>query len=175
MFSKRSRTQLVAPDHVAGPAAGHSSNLISSLNSPISPIENVPGDGIVVVGKGTKITGEIRDATLIEIRGDFEGNVSANAVIVREGATLRGSIIAEYVEAHGLVTGSVVAQQLLDIRSTGHVTAEVRYGQLCVATGGRLSGDVQTQIIEGRVELRADEMQNGAASLELVNGVSDLH
>ena len=133
-----------------------------------SPFEGFNGQGTVLVGKGTKTTGEIRDATVIEIQGDFEGNVSANAVIVREGATFKGNILAEFVEAHGLIEGAIIAEQLLDIRATGLITAEVRYGQLCVATGGRLSGNLQTQTIEGTTNAAVPEQVGMPASGNVV-------
>ncbi len=121
-----------------------------------SPFAGVNAEGVVLVGKGTKSTGEIKNASVIEIQGDFDGDVTASAVIVREGATFKGNIYAEFVEAHGFIEGSLIAEQLLDIRSTGNITAEVRYGQLCIATGGRISGNIQTHTIEGAALERAD-------------------
>lgn len=127
-----------------------------------SPFGGVNSEGVVLVGKGTKSTGEIKNATVIEIQGDFDGDVTASAVIVREGATFKGNIYAEFVEAHGFIEGSLIAEQLLDIRATGNITAEVRYGQLCIATGGRISGNIQTHTIEGSALERADLAPNQA-------------
>ena len=131
-----------------------------------SPFAGVNSEGVVLVGKGTKSTGEIKNATVIEIQGDFDGDVTASAVIVREGATFKGNIYAEFVEAHGFIEGSLIAEQLLDIRATGNITAEVRYGQLCIATGGRISGNVQAHTIDGTAVERADlgpAQTNGAS------------
>lgn len=136
-----------------------------------SPLENFDGEGAVLIGRGTRMTGEIKNASVIEIQGDFDGNVAANTVIVREGATFKGSIHAEYVEANGLVEGTLIAEELLDIRSTGHVMAEVRYGHLCVATGGQLSGNIQSQVIDARAELPTEEpLPPGVHAMKVVNG-----
>lgn len=135
-----------------------------------SPFEGVKGDGAVLVGKGAKSSGEIRDASVIEIQGDFEGDVTATTVIVRQGATFKGNMQAEYVEVHGIIEGSLIAEQLLDIRATGLIMAEVRYGQLCVATGGRLSGTIQTQTFDGTAE-----EQDSASVAPRTNGTNGAH
>ena len=128
----------------------------------MSPLEGFKGDGVVLIGKGTRITGEIKDSSIIEIQGSLEGNIVANTVIVREGASFTGNMISEYVEVHGLVQGTVVAETLLDIRSTGKVTAEVRYGQLSVVTGGRLSGNI---VVQETIEAEHNSVE---ASIEIV-------
>ena len=119
-----------------------------------SPLEEFKSDGVVLIGKGTKMTGHIKDSTLIEIQGHLDGDIVASAVIVREGATFTGNMITAYAEIHGVVDGTINAEELLDIRSTGRVTAEVKYGNLSVATGGRLSGAVQAHEM---IELTADK------------------
>ncbi len=157
MFS-RNKDKLVAPVPYAQTSLDNSTDASLPLTAPpMSPLEGVQGEGVVLVGRGTRLSGNIKDATIIEVQGDYEGNVSAKAVIVRDGATFKGSIHAEFVEANGTVEGVLVAEQLLHIRATGIVAAEVRYGQLCVERGGNLSGDVRSQIIDGHAEVKNDE------------------
>jgi hypothetical protein len=43
------------------------------------------GDGVVLIGKGTRVIGEISDCTTVEIQGVVEGKLLANSVIIREG------------------------------------------------------------------------------------------
>lgn len=106
--------------------------------------ETAKSEGFVLIGKGTKIGGEIIDSTILDIQGEFEGDVEANSVIVREGASFKGSMQTQFVEVYGLIEGTLIAEELLDIRPTGLVNAEVRYGELSVATGACLTGSIQS-------------------------------
>ncbi len=110
-----------------------------------SPLEAFKSEGVVLIGKGTKIRGEIVDSSMLDIQGDFEGDVAANSVIVREGASFKGNMHTQHVEVHGLLEGTLITEELLDIRPTGCVNAEVRYGELSVATGACLTGSIQSQ------------------------------
>jgi cytoskeletal protein CcmA (bactofilin family) len=101
------------------------------------------GDGIVVVGKGASIVGEITNCTQVEIAGALEGKVVAEAVIVRAGGRLKGHVCSERAEVHGTIEGQVQVEDHLDIRSTGEVSGELAYGKLSVASGGRLAGSIQ--------------------------------
>lgn len=174
MFFRKKRatgdaTALVVSEGTSIPPAKVQAQIIKK-----SPLEGFVGDGVVLIGKGTKMTGQIRDSSMIEIQGHLDGDIVASAVIVREGATFSGNMITAYAEIHGTVDGTITAEELLDIRSTGRVTAEVKYGNLSVATGGRLSGDLQArEMIELSVEKQLDPPQsialNGTGRLPKLN------
>ena len=100
-------------------------------------------EGLVVVGKGANIVGEISNCSQVEIEGALDGNVVAEAVIIRPGGQLKGRVHSQRAEVHGTIEGQVQVEELLDIRSTGQVSGELAYGKLSVASGGRLAGDIQ--------------------------------
>lgn len=100
------------------------------------------GDRIVVVGKGTNIVGEISNCSQVEIEGALEGNVIAEAVIIRASGRLKGRVNSDRVEVHGTIEGEVQVKEHLDIRSTGQVSGELSYGKLTVASGGCLAGNI---------------------------------
>ena len=106
------------------------------------PVENT-GEGIVVVGKGASIVGEISNCSQVEIAGALEGKVVADVVIVHEGGCLKGHIVSDRAEVHGTIEGQIQVEDHLDIRATGDVSGELTYGKLSVASGGRLSGLVE--------------------------------
>lgn len=103
------------------------------------------GEGAMLIGKGTRITGEFNDCSIVEIQGALEGNVSADAVVIREGGAFKGEMKTKRLEVHGRIEGKIEVEGLLDIRSTGTVIAELTYGQLCVQTGGTMAGEMQTK------------------------------
>jgi cytoskeletal protein CcmA (bactofilin family) len=102
-------------------------------------------EGVVVIGKGTKITGQISDCAKLEIQGTVEGTIVADALVVREGGVVKGDVRAAHAEIHGLFEGQLAVRDILDVRGTGHVQGELSYGKLAVAMGGYISGNVSSE------------------------------
>ena len=105
-------------------------------------------DGVVIIGKGTRIVGEITDCSRVEIQGIVDGTIVAEALIIREGGSLTGRLQATHAEVHGSFNGQLDIAELLDIRSTGIVEGELAYGKLAVAMGGHISGNVTNPRVE---------------------------
>ena len=101
-------------------------------------------DGIVIVGRGTRITGEITDCLRLEIQGVVEGTIVADALVIRAGGSVTGRLQANHAEVHGYFNGQLQITDLLDVRSTGRVEGELAYGKLAVAMGGHISGNITT-------------------------------
>lgn len=108
-----------------------------------SILDGKNGDGLVIIGKGTSMVGEINNCSRLEIEGSLEGHVVADSVVVRAGGRLKGSVRTERAEVHGTIEGQVSVQEHLDIRSTGQVTGELAYGKLSVAPGGYIAGSIE--------------------------------
>ncbi len=100
--------------------------------------------GVVVIGKGTKISGQIYDCAKLEIEGMVEGNIVADALVIREGGVVKGDVKAATAEVHGVFQGKLIVEELLDVRSTGQVEGELSYGKLAVAMGGYMSGTINS-------------------------------
>ena len=114
------------------PPANGSSQSMSSNDS----------DGVVIIGKGTRIVGEITDCSRLEIQGVVDGTIVADVLIIRDGGSVKGRLQATRAEVHGLFNGQLEIAEVLDVRSTGRVEGELAYGKLAVAMGGHISGSV---------------------------------
>jgi cytoskeletal protein CcmA (bactofilin family) len=123
-------------------------------------------DGHVVVGKGAFIVGEITNCSRVEIAGALEGKVIAEAVIIRAGGCLKGTVRSERAEVHGIIEGQVQVEQHLDIRSTGRVSGELAYGRLSVASGGCLAGNIQLYPEEEHEEPAPEPQPIGSGAYE---------
>lgn len=107
-------------------------------------LDLIEGEGVVLIGQGTNLQGDVTNCNIVDIQGVLEGNVSAKVVIVRNGGGFRGSCVADHAEIHGVVEGEVIVHGLLDVRSNGQVAGNVTYEQLSVAVGARVSGQLET-------------------------------
>jgi cytoskeletal protein CcmA (bactofilin family) len=114
----------------------------SKDNRATSPLAGTESDGIVIIGRGTRIVGDLVDCSMLEIQGSVEGRISTLALVIREGGSVNGEIHAETAEIHGRLDGHVEVSDTLDVRSTGRVSGDVTYGTLAVALGGFVLGSI---------------------------------
>jgi cytoskeletal protein CcmA (bactofilin family) len=104
-----------------------------------------PANGIIVVGKGASMMGEITNCSRVEIAGELDGNILAQSVIVRPGGRVKGTVCAEEAEVQGTIEGQLFVERHLDIGSTATVIGDLSYGSIAIAPGGRLAGSIQVQ------------------------------
>ncbi len=124
------------------------------------------GDGVILIGKGTRVIGEISDCTTVEIQGVVEGKLLASSVVIREGGGFKGSLQVDQAEIHGVMEGNAVVNDLLDIRSTGTVAADLAYGRLSVEAGGQMTGNILARIsIES-----SNSPKSGSTEIATTNG-----
>ena len=122
----------------------HHQNVQHPLTGVANAAELHGSDGIVIVGRGTRITGEITDCFRLEIQGVVEGTIVADALVIHAGGSVTGRLQANHAEVRGNFNGQLQIAELLDVRSTGRVEGELAYGKLAVAMGGHISGNVTT-------------------------------
>lgn len=137
------------------------SDTISAEPDAVEPFEpvSVPcKDGVVVIGKGTRVSGSIGDCQVLEVFGVVEADVTAERLIVQNGGGICGNVHADNAEISGVVEGSLVAFEHLEINATGEVWADVKYRTLAVAKGAVLKGTIW---LEDTVEQQIDEVQEG--------------
>ena len=101
------------------------------------------GSNITIVEADTHIKGTIRDCHKIEVRGYIEGDLVAENVIIHEGGKFYGKLKTDSLQVHGVIQGNVTVKNLIDIKSSGSVNGQIRYGQLAVETGGDLSAELR--------------------------------
>lgn len=136
-----------------------------------SVLESVNGDGTVLIGRGTKIIGEIQDCSKVEVQGQLEGHLVADSVIVREGGVLKGGLTAAQAEIHGHVEGEINVEGLLDVRATGQVFGDLTYGTFAVAAGGDVSGSVNGQkLIESHAQQTSAATEHASSPATMTNG-----
>ena len=137
MFNKKSVTTSPTPSTAERPASVYGSPASGAGTS-----NAINAEGIVIVGKGTRIVGEITDCSRLEIQGIVEGNIMTDTLVLCAGGGIKGHLQARHAEIHGGFNGILEVQELLDVRATGRVEGELAYGRLAVAMGGHISGSV---------------------------------
>jgi cytoskeletal protein CcmA (bactofilin family) len=121
--------------HVLGPAPGS----VEAAPRTVDP----PGSKLFV-GVNIKLKGvEISDCDILVIEGHVEATVHSKVMQIAKPGTLKGTALIDVAEVHGEFVGELTARTRLIVHGTGRVSGTIRYGQLVVAEGGEISGDMK--------------------------------
>ncbi|HEY4919738.1 MAG TPA: polymer-forming cytoskeletal protein [Xanthobacteraceae bacterium] len=127
---------------------------------------------VVYIGEGVTFKGELSAPELVVIDGAVEGEVRARCARVGATGSLKGSVIVTDADIQGSVSDRLEVKQLLIVRSTGHVEAEISYGELQIEKGAIISGALTSTDLRSA---NSDQPQNkakrtGPPTLELKRG-----
>jgi cytoskeletal protein CcmA (bactofilin family) len=101
---------------------------------------------ISIIGAGTEIVGDVTSDGIVRIEGSVNGTVrAAQAVVLGRGGEVVGDVITPEAVIGGTVTGSVTAEQRLEVQGTGIVEGEIctRAQHLQIHEGARVSGRIR--------------------------------
>ena len=88
------------------------------------------------IGLTTKIKGDITSEEDFRIDGYFEGNLTTTSkIVLGEKGVLNGNIKCGNAEILGKVTGDLVVENLLSIKSSASIDGNVTIGKLAIEPG----------------------------------------
>jgi cytoskeletal protein CcmA (bactofilin family) len=98
----------------------------------------------LIVGREIALSGEISSCDRLVVEGSVQANLAnCHDIDIAESGLFKGSASIDEAEIRGRFEGELTVRNRLFIRATGQVVGTVRYGQLEIECGGRISGDVQ--------------------------------
>ncbi len=96
---------------------------------------------INLIGKGTKITGDINSEGDIRIDGDLTGKLKCTGrVVIGVTGKVDGEVICKNCEISGYLKGKLTIEQLLSLKSSSKVYGEISTGKLSIEPGSVYSG-----------------------------------
>jgi cytoskeletal protein CcmA (bactofilin family) len=100
----------------------------------------------LVVGREILVTGEITACDVLVVEGTVKADISAcKQLLVADGGVFAGKASVESADILGRFDGDLSTSSLLWIHGSGQVDGKVRYKDMIVERGGRISGDVQAE------------------------------
>ncbi len=94
-----------------------------------------------IISPDLKIVGDLKCTGDIQIDGAIEGLVKGGLIIIGEGATVDGSIVAETVRIFGTVNGQIRAKTV-HLDKTGKVIGDIAHEILTIEAGAYFEGQV---------------------------------
>lgn len=119
---------------------------VSAKTTPIgqsAASERQPTKGHALISAGTLIEGKIIGARQVEVAGEIRGEIGTDHLIVREGGRIFGTTKAKSAEIAGTAEGELHITDLCNIKSTGEVAGDIRYGRLAMAEGANLEANLK--------------------------------
>ena len=109
----------------------------------------------VILGKTTSFTGFLRFATTLKIQGNFRGTIEATGdLIVDKEATVDADhITVNSLTVYGNISGTVHAQNKVDMMSGAKVHGDVSAAKLRIADGVLFEGKCKMTNIEKDVDI----------------------
>ena len=103
-----------------------------------------------LVGKHSKIVGDILFTGGVHIEGEVEGNLMAEEpdkgfVVVSESGLVKGEIRGPTIIVYGTVSGDVYATGTIELASGAKINGSVYYNLLEMANGAEVNGNLVHQ------------------------------
>jgi cytoskeletal protein CcmA (bactofilin family) len=135
-----------------------------------------PGDNDgkkLIVGREIVLTGEIRACDRLVVEGRVEAALTdSRSIEIAATGMFKGKAQIDTAEISGRFEGDLIVNQKLVIHATGRVVGNIRYGQIEIARGGIISGQID---VLGGASAGDDDMsdQESIASAEAAVGQSE--
>lgn len=96
---------------------------------------------VLAVGRDIRLTGEIKSCDTLTIEGSVEGDLSETRHLeIGQGGRFNGTAEVESAVIGGAFEGDLTVRGLLTLKGTGRVSGSIRYGEIEIERGGRISG-----------------------------------
>ena len=93
-----------------------------------------------IIGKNTKITGEIISEGDFRIDGTLEGTIETNGrVIIGSTGLIKGKVECTNADVEGDFSGELFVSNTLTVKSSANITGDVIIGKLSVEPGAEFN------------------------------------
>jgi cytoskeletal protein CcmA (bactofilin family) len=117
----------------------------------------------LIVGREIVLTGEIRACDRLVVEGRVEAALTdSRSIEIAASGMFKGKAQIDTADISGHFEGDLIVNQKLMIHSTGRVSGNIRYGQIEIARGGVISG--QIDVLAAGAAQEESTQQEGAAS-----------
>ncbi|MDR0486851.1 MAG: polymer-forming cytoskeletal protein [Treponema sp.] len=110
---------------------------------------------VVILGKTTSFTGVLKFSTTVRIRGTFKGTIEAEGdlIVDRDATVETDHITVSSLTVYGSVSGTVYAQNKVDMMNGAKVRGDVTAARLRIADGVLFEGQCRMTGVDKEVEI----------------------
>jgi len=108
----------------------------------------------LVLGKNSKIVGEVESAGTTLVHGTIIGNIHSEKVILGEKSYVKGDIVADIISIAGKIDGSLKGRESIEVKATGYIAGDITARRLSIMEGAIFNG------ISSMDDTRQDHAEN---------------
>lgn len=98
----------------------------------------------LTVGRGINLSGEINSCDTLVVEGEVRASLAnCNALEIAKTGVFKGAAEIATADIAGLFDGDLVVRERLILRGTGRIIGTVRYSDLEIERGGRITGTLE--------------------------------
>ncbi len=107
-------------------------------------LETTENGNKLIVGRDIVLNGQITACDQLVVEGRVEAALeNSQSIEIAETGVFKGSAVIEEATISGNFEGSLTVRGELTVKATGRIEGEIRYGKLCIESGGQLVGTVE--------------------------------
>jgi cytoskeletal protein CcmA (bactofilin family) len=112
----------------------------------------------LIVGQDIVLNGQITACEQLVVEGRVEAALEdSQSIEISETGYFKGSAVIEEAVINGQFEGNLTVRGELTVKSRGRIEGEVRYGKLCVESGGQIIGTLEVLPAGGAITARTVE------------------
>jgi cytoskeletal protein CcmA (bactofilin family) len=140
---------VVRPPVVEAPRRAADVTAVTGRRAEVQPSSpDDPDSKKLVVGRGIALSGEIRACDRLIVEGQVEATLSdSRSIEISASGVFKGKAQIEEAEISGRFDGELVVNHRLVIHATGRVVGNIRYGEIEIARGGIISGQIDVIVV----------------------------
>lgn len=98
----------------------------------------------LVVGREIRLKGEVTSCDVLVVEGSVELSLTdARRIQVASSGLFSGTVEVDEADIAGQFDGELTVRDRLVVRSGGKVEGRIRYGNIVIESGGRITGELQ--------------------------------
>ena len=157
---------VVRPPVVEAPRRAADVTAVTGRRAEVQPSSNDPDSKKLVVGRGIALSGEIRACDRLIVEGQVEATLSdSRSIEISASGVFKGKAQIEEAEISGRFDGELVVNHRLVIHASGRVVGNIRYGEIEIARGGIISGQIDVIVPNAPLAEPAAEQSTEAGSM----------
>ena len=130
--------------------------------------------GQLIVGSGVTLKGNIECCKTLEIHGDVEAEIKCDRLVIDEGGTLKGSVVARTAEISGALSGTARIREKVMIRSMGSFSGNLTYGAIRIELGGLVKGELDEITPDSEIQVVPEGLNSKPQSTQLKKKILEI-
>ncbi len=101
------------------------------------------GSQATIIARGVRLEGEFASQSDVHIEGEVNGHVTTTGKLtIGQAAQVKADVAANSAVIAGVVDGSLMVKERLDLKSTARVVGDVTCATASIEAGAQLNGKV---------------------------------